>query len=187
MPGIIEVISTSIVKKCQLIKARFMGPSDIRTPKDAAPYGWDSCPIAGARMIYTETRNKGKYYTYGCVTTERKTQPGEVRIFSTDAAGGDQAYIYLRAAGNIIEIGGADNNAVKFNELKTEFNKLKSDHNNLVSVVNSNAVLLGSHTHPYINLVTPAVTSPSGVPGQTGSANTSNIDNAKNSKIKTNS
>lgn len=188
MPGIVQVISTSIDElKNRLVKCRFMGLNDIREPKESSPYGLDSNPIADMRAIYVETSTKGKYYVIGYVTTERMADVGETRLFSTDTNGQLQAYMWLKNEGNILELNGNDDNAVLFNKLKIEFNELKQSHNDLVSKVNANAALQGTHTHPYLNATTPSVTSPSGVPGQTSTPSDANIDNAKNEKIKTNS
>lgn len=193
MIGVSKVISSSFDSAKRLVvKILYQGiiskgVGDIRTPIEASPFGIDSNPTEGKIAIYAQSTVRGKYYVLGYLNTKRIAEVGETRLFSTDENGELQAYLHLRNAGNILELNGNDNYAVLFNELKTEFNKLKDDYNNLVTKVNANASLLGTHTHPYLNIAVPATTSPSGVPGQTGSANTSNIDNAKNTKIKTNS
>ena len=67
---------------------------------------------------------------------------------------------------------------VKFNELKIEFNKLKDDHNTLANKWNTfcTAYVPGS---PTVVGLPPTLTT------STVIANNSNIDNAKNDKIKT--
>lgn len=197
MPGIATVISTSFDKLKRLsVKILYRGRitngvGDVRTPNEVSSYGIDSNPVEGKKALYMKTGVDGKYYIVGYLNTNRLAQPGENRSFSTDANGQFKFNIWLTADGKAL-VGDSDNPddytnfAVFFNEFKEEFNKLKDDYNDLVSKVNANASLLGTHTHPYVNGSTPAVTSPSGVAGQTGSVNTSNIDNAKNPNVKYN-
>lgn len=183
MIGVSKVISTSLdAAKRLVVKILFQGKltngqGDVRTPIEASSFGVDSNPTEGKIAIYAQSPQKGKYYIIGYLNTNRKALVGETRLFSTNESGELQAYVWLRNNGQFLELNGDDNFAVKFNELKTEFNKLKTSYNNLVTVFNA-------HTHPYVNGVSPAVTSPSATPG---TSNTSNIDLAKNDKIKTNS
>lgn len=183
MAGIVEVISTSFDKAKRLVvKVLYQGKlidgkGDLRQPLEVSPYGVDSNPIKGKRALFITTGVAGKYYVPGYLNTARLAQPGEFRSFSTDANGQLQAYMWLKNSGNIMELNGNDNWAVKFNELKTEFNKLKTDYNNLVTTFNS-------HVHV---LTLSAGTGTAAPSVSQGAANTSNIDNVKNAKIKTNS
>lgn len=193
MIGVAKVISTSLDRaKRSVVKILFQGKltngqGDVRTPIEASAFGVDSNPTEGKIAIYAQSPQKGKYYIIGYLNTDRKALVGETRLFSTDDAGALQAYLWLRNNGQFLELNGNDNFAVKFNELKTEFNELKGKHNDLVSKYNALAVLMGTHVHPYINVAIPATTSASGTPGQAATPSAANIDNAKNTKIKTNS
>jgi hypothetical protein len=190
MIGVAKVISTSFDEfKRLIVKVLYRGKitdgrGDVRTPIEASPFGIDSNPTEKKVAIYIQP-TQGQYYTIGYLNTNRLAETGETRFFSTDNEGALKAYVWLKKDG-ILELNGKDNFAVKFNQLKTEFNKLKSDFNDLVDVVNSNSTLIGTHTHPYYNVAVPATTSPWGTSGQMGAPNTSNIDTAKNIKIKTN-
>ncbi len=187
--GIINVISTALDKLKRInVKSLFLGNvtngrGDVREAVQAGPYGFDSNPIAGTRGLYTTTQKKGAYYTYAYLYQDSKAQPGESRMFSTDTEGAFKFNVWLTASGEML-MGDSDvktaytNFAVKFNELKTEFNLLKSSHNSLVSLYNS-------HIHPAIDSVTSAPVTVSPTASQ-ATANSSNIDNAKNEKVKTN-
>lgn len=187
MIGVGKVISTShdasgrLVVKILYQGKLIEGKGDVRTPIESSAFGIDSNPTDGKVPIYAASPVKGKYYVIGYLNTNRLAETGEVRLFSTDADGELQAYVWLRNNGQFLELNGDDNFAVKFNELKEEFNKLKADYNSLVSVFNA-------HVHVVANAV-PLVPGPvTAAPSATqGTPNTSNIDLAKNDKIKTNS
>lgn len=186
MIGIVKVISTSLDKLKRLtVKSLFMGSvegghGDTRDAINAAPYGIDSNPINDTRALYCTTTTKGKYYTFAYINQGSKSLPGETRIFSTDTNGQLQAYMWLKNAGNIMELNGNDNWAVKYTETKAELDKLKSTLDTLVTKWNS---FCGSYAPGSPSSVgTPPTLSTSTVP-----ANTSNFSLIKNDKIQTNS
>jgi hypothetical protein len=126
MIGVVKVISTSFDEAKRLIvKVLFRGKiidgkGDIRTPIEASPFGIDSNPTEKKVAIYAQSSVKGQYYIIGYLNTDRIAKVGETRIFSTNESGELQAYVLATNAGNILELNGNDNWAVKFNELKTE-------------------------------------------------------------------
>lgn len=155
---------------------------DTRTAIESAPFGIDGNPIKGTRMIWARTEVDGAETILGVWNVNRVADTGEARIFSMDADQNTKFNFWCRAAGEGL-IGDSDdpgdytNYAVLFNELKTEFNKLKTDYNNLVTTFNA-------HTH----ILTLSAGTGTAAPSVTqGSSNTSNIDNAKNAKLKYNS
>ncbi len=175
MNFLVTTISTEIDKlKRRIVKVLRFGKSDVQTCIESGPYGIDSNPVKDMIAVYAETSEKGKVAIVGYFNKNQKALTGELRLFSTDENGTEKFYTWLKNDGTI-EIGGDTNFAVKFNELKTEFNKLKQDFNDFVTQK------YNIHTHPGVTsgnsstLVTPTI----------GTVNTSNIDNAKNDKIKT--
>jgi hypothetical protein len=175
---IVHVLSTSISDlNKRVVKFLGLGKRDIQTSDEANPYGLDSNPTKGSIAIYSETSEKGQTVILGYLNKNQLAGVGEFRMFSTDDDGTLKFYVWLKSTG-IIEIGGDSNYAVKFNELKTEFNKLKSDHNDLIQKWNS-----------FCTSYVPGSPSVTGLPATLGTsvlvANASDIDNAKNAKIKT--
>lgn len=158
--------------KQRLIKVLRMGRNDVQTSIQAAPYGVDSNPVKDMVAVYGKTETDGSTVIIGYLNKNSLADVGELRLFSTDANGSEKFYTWLKNDGTI-EIGGNQNFAVKFNELKTEFNKLKQSHNDLLTEYKMHV-----HTGGTISGSTGTTTS-------TQLANTSNIDNAKNDKIKT--
>ncbi|HXP52431.1 MAG TPA: hypothetical protein VN922_20930, partial [Bacteroidia bacterium] len=109
----------------------------------------------------------------GYINKNQKALTGEMRLFSTDAQGAEQMYVWLRNNG-YLELGGDTNFAVKYNQLETEFNKLKTDHNNLLAdfkaLIHPGVTVGTGSTGAYVSTLTP---------------NTSDITQVKNDKIKT--
>ncbi len=171
--NLVSVISTAIDSVSRrIVKVLRYGKGDVQTCFDASPYGIDGNPIKGMVAVYSETNEKGKTVIIGYINKNKIAEVGELRLFSTDVNGIEKFYVCLKKNGTL-ELGGDGNFAVKFNELKTEFNKLKADHNSLLNEYKA-------HIH-----------SGGTISGSTGTTvsmlidNNSNIDNAKNTKIKT--
>lgn len=180
MIAIVKVISTSLKdlpgsKGIRIIKALLMGKNDIRDVIQTAPFGVDSNPTTDKRGPYCTTTTNGAYCTIGFINTNCKAEPGETRLFSTDENGQFKTEIRLRNTG-IIEIGGDQNNAVKYNELKSDLDALKA-------TVNANATTFNGHTHILALSAGTGTAAPSATQSQSNSTDFSNI---KNDKIKTN-
>lgn len=156
------------------------------TAEEYGAYGMDSRPPKDIIVLYTPTELIGSEAIIGVLNKNRKSEIGEARLFCTDADGNFKFNIWLRADGTIL-VGDSEapadftNFGVKFNELKTEFNTLKTDFNNLVNAYNG-------HIHPASGVIgtPPAVAVTVTTTLSQASPNTSNIDNAKNDKFKTN-
>lgn len=188
---LVRITETTWNNLKQLIVKAIGGYNITYTTETYSEYGDDSRPIDEVTAIRLRTEADGDEAIIGYLLKDRLAEVGEKRLYATDEVGEIKFVVWLRNDGTCLQ--GDSNNpvdytnfAVKFNELKTEFNSLKASYNDLVAKVNANATLLGTHTHPYINVAAPAITSPSGVAGQSGSTNNANIDNAKNTKIKYN-
>lgn len=174
MNNFVKVISTEIdTIKRRVVKILRFGKSDVQTALECGHYGIDSNPIKDMVAVYAPTEEKGKVAIIGYINKNQKALPGEFRMFSTDANGTEKFYVWLKND-ETIEIGGDSNFAVKFNELKTEFNALKTDYNNHINEYNL-------HTHLGVTVGSGAT----GITTPSTNTNTSNIDNAKNDKIKT--
>ncbi len=173
MNFLVKVISTEVDSlKRRIVKLLRFGKSDVQTAIEVSPYGIDSNPIKDMVAVYAETSEKGKVTIIGYLNKNQQAGIGELRTFSTDSNGVEKFYTWLKNDGTM-EIGGNSNFAVKFNELKTEFNALKKSHNDFLTEykthVHTGGTIMGS----------------TGTTVSTQLPNTSNIDSAKNDKIKT--
>ena len=122
-------LSTAVDSMNRLIqKVRRLGKYDIQTAPIAAPYGIDCNPIEGMVAIFAETSMKGDQVIIGYVNKNAIAEVGGLRLFSTNSAGAEQFYVYLRASNNL-ELGGDARHLARFEELETAFNELKSAYN----------------------------------------------------------
>lgn len=159
-----KVISTSANSLGQrLIKVLRFGRKDIREPIQATPYGVDSNPVKDMIAVYAETDSKGSKVVVGYLNKNAIAQPGEVRLFSTDADGVEQTYIYL-TNGAKIELGGNADNAVRYSKLEDAFNELKTDFNNHITAYN---------THVHAGVTTGVGSSGTTTPGTQSTADIS--------------
>lgn len=178
-PKLLRITGTSFNKLKQRVVKVIGSSKSTLTAEEYSSFGIDSNPPKDLTAIYMRTEADGDECIIGYLLKDKLAEVGETRLFSTDSDLGLKSYVWLKNDGTIL-INGDNNNAVLFNELKTEFNKLKQDHNTLVQKWNAfcSAYAPGSPS----SLGTPPTLATSTV-----TANSSNIDNAKNAKIKTNS
>lgn len=175
MISLVKILSTTVDSmERRIVKALRLGKSDTQTSFETGNFGIDSnCPD-GFVAVYAPSMIKGESVILGYINKNQMAEIGELRLFSTNTAGDtEKFYVWLRNTGHL-ELGGDSNFAVRFNELKTEFNKLKTDHNNFLTEYKT-------HTHAGVT----SGMSSTAPPVSTQVANTSNIDNCKNDKIKT--
>lgn len=178
-----KVISTELDKAGRrLIKALRFGKNDYQTPMEAGPYGVDSNPIKDMIAVYGPTTEKGEAVVIGYIKKNQVAEPGEYRIFSTNAQGEVQASVHLKANG-VIVIGGGSieflGNAktlAKFEELKDGFDQLREDFNNHLQNWNAFAAA-------YV----PGSSSSVGLPptAQTSNPSSASVDNSQASNLKT--
>jgi hypothetical protein len=167
-----KILDSFFEKSVLIIKILGLGSRDVRTLKNVTQFGIDSNIGTNYKVLYSETGVSGEAVVIGIINTRAIAQKGETHIYS-EKDNQDSFRIKLLTDGTC-EIGGNDNYMVKFNELKTEFNKLKTNFNNHITEYN---------THLHIGVTTGAGVS--GIPSVLSSnANSSNIDNCKNSNIK---
>lgn len=174
MINLVKIISTEFDNLSRrVVKLLRLGRSDVQTSLEAGPYGVDSNPIKNMVALYIKTGEKGKTVIIGYINKNQQAAPGEHRIYSTDTAGVEKAYAWLRADGTI-EINGDDDNMVRYSELKTAFDELKSDFNALVTKYNA-------HVHPGVT-AGGASTAPT---TSSGSSSTADMSGAKIDEVKT--
>lgn len=179
---LIKVISTEIKNAIRFVKFLRFGRGDYQTAMNVTPYGVDSNPIKDMIAVYGQTSEKGDTVVLGYINKSSVAQPGENRIFSTNAQGQVQASIYLKAdgviviTGNSIEFLGSEKTLAKFQELKEGFDQLKSDLNDHIQNWNTFAVAY-----------TPGSSSSVGTPptAQQSDPSTASVDDSQASNLKT--
>lgn len=128
---LLSVLSTSFDSAKRLVIKAWNGKSDTRTAKQYAPYGLDSNPIKSRVALYGRTELDGAETIIGYLNVDCISEPGEIRLFSTDSGGVFKFNIRLKSDGTVL-IGDSNNDgaftdfAVKYNELKLETDKTKA-------------------------------------------------------------
>lgn len=169
------VISNIVENGFRKIKARVLGVRDIRTATQIAPFGVDSVPPAGMTGIYANTSTNGKQILIGYYNKSLLAQDGEFRIYSVDEDGSVATFIWLKANGKI-QLGGDEDNAVRFSDLKSGFDQLKQDFNDHLTAFNA-------HMHATAASGPPSPPTPgTGIPAVASGAS---IDAAKIEEIQT--
>ena len=166
MTTISKVISTSITNSKRLVKFLGFGKNDVQEKNESAPFGIDSNPVKDMVAIMVPSSEIGREIVIGYINTNQLAGVGETRLFSTNESGVIQIAIHLKNDGTI-EIGGNNDNLVRFTELKAGFEQLKSDFNSLVNLYNL-------HVHAGTGVPTISVSTPS-----TASINASKINELK--------
>ncbi len=123
MTGFVTVISSIIETGFRKIKIRLFGNYDLRTPRQATPFGIDSSPYKGMIAIYADTYKKGKPVIIGYLNKSLLAADGETRLYSLKEDGTLSTFVWLKADGKMY-LGGDAHNAVRFDPLKTGLNNL---------------------------------------------------------------
>lgn len=112
--------------KHRVMKIFALGPY---TADLIAPFGDDSCPPQGADVIYMTTENDDQPVIVGIINTGLLASEGEKRLFSyrRDDITGNMTnnisfYTWYRTDGTY-ELGGTEDNAVRFNALNISLQK----------------------------------------------------------------
>ena len=164
---IVKVTETVINKGYRWVKSAFSG--DTHESVQIAPFGDDSCPPKGVKGIKTITSTDAYHVILGYFNRSNIANEGEKRLFSVKSDGSISFYVHLKSNGTM-EIGGSDDNLVRYSELKSGFDQLKSDFNNFKA----------THTHAGVT----TGTGTSGIPTDT-TASTADISGCKIDEIKT--
>ena len=102
-----------------MLQVQMSNPDDIQTVEYVSLPGQDENPINGSRVYIIEVANSYKIGIAVDDGVDPWGDPGEKRVYSTDAAGAIQAFINLLKTG-IIEINGNADFAVRFTALETQ-------------------------------------------------------------------
>ncbi len=136
-------------------------------------HGFQSRPAKGVRCLRLSIGKLNFVFSAFSSTVEPPANPGEVKVYSTDADGVEQASILLDATGNVI-VNAGTNHATQYEALLTAFNQLKADFDGFVTTK------FNLHTHPGVSTgsgstaVTPLV----------GAASTADMTPAKVEEVK---
>ena len=142
----------------------------IKSPRQVLPPGMDSVPIEGDQgVMIIIAQSQGKGIQIG-VYPDPQAESGEVRFYSRDDNGAQQAFLWIKKDGNI-EINGDTDFAVAFNDLKSGFDTLKSDVNTFITTI------FNLHTHVETGGTT-------ATPLPIGSASAASIDASKVPTVK---
>jgi len=135
---IVTTISHLIQDGFRRIKAVVRGKGDVQTPYEVMPFGVDAVAPQSWRAVYSETGEDGKSIIIGYFNLAQLDSlvRGEHRIYSTDTNGVVSTSIYLRGDGTM-EVGGATDFMVRYNELETAFNQLKTDRDDTATKLNA--------------------------------------------------
>lgn len=147
----------------RMIKFLRYGAKDVQTAIEAGPHGIDSYPVKDCIAVYAKVDEET--VVIGYLLRSKLAAIGETRLYSTDADGLLKAYVWLKNDG-VMHLSGDADFVVSFNNLKEEFNKLQDKWDAFAAA--------------YV----PGGPSTQGLP-PTLQVSGANIDNAKNTKIKT--
>ncbi len=100
--AILEVISG---KKLRTITATLFGPNDVKNYPESGPAGYDGSPITGLTAVFAKTNKSSASVFIGYVPTNQLSQPGESRIYATDANGVEKTRVWCHNDGTV-ELGG---------------------------------------------------------------------------------
>lgn len=171
-----KILASRVVKAFRKIKSEAF-KDDTEETDVVQPFGFEGVPIKDMIALVAETSELGRNQVIGYIHKNVLAAAGESRMFSLDVNGTVKAYTWCKANGDLL-LNGDSNFAVKFNELKTEYNSLKATVNDIAQKWSD-----------FANNYAPGSPSTTGLPatlaGKAVAQNTSNIDNAKNTNIKT--
>lgn len=111
--------------KRRVVKLLRFGKNDVQSPIEAAPYGHDSNPIKDMIAIYGTTQRQGDTVVIGYINVNQLAEVGENRLYSTNANGDLQTYVWLKNNGDIL-LGGDADNAVRYSPLSNELTAFKN-------------------------------------------------------------
>jgi hypothetical protein len=109
----------------RIVKVLRFGQNDVQSPIESAPYGHDANPVKDMVAVYGETREQGKTVIVGYINVNQLAEVGENRLYSTNSQGQLQTYIWLKANGDIL-LGGDADNSVRYSPLSSELTAFKN-------------------------------------------------------------
>ena len=152
MISLVKVISTSVELGRRIIKVLRLGKQDVQTPIQAGPFGSDVNPPANIRAVYVRTGTKGDTFIVGFINIDQVAEVGENRQFSTDTDGNLIFQARMRNDGTY-EIGGSQDNLIRFASFDTQIQKLSADINTeLTKIASGIATAGGAYTPAPISI-----------------------------------
>lgn len=133
MIRIVDIVSSVIKQGITVVKVACYGKSDIHTLKNCTPYGIDTCPVDKSKGVMAKTENVADKILIGIVNKDNKALPGQIRLYEKDGF-----EVWLR--NGKIEIGGNENFAVKYNELKAELDKTNDLLTGIINILNGDPI-----------------------------------------------
>lgn len=118
-----------------------------KSTDECSPFGIDSNPINGTTAILQETDTSSEPVIIGYIQKKRKSEPGELRIYSVDSEGNEKAFLWLKKDGTI-ELNGNSDNAVKYIPLDIAMQKLSTDINAELTAIASGIATAGGSYIP---------------------------------------
>ena len=99
-----------------------------KTADECAPFGFDGNPPNDMDAIFLETGAGGEPVVIGYIQTQRLANQGEVRLYALNENNNLSTYLWLRKD-QTIELGGNDENLVKFSKLQEDLTLLQTKLN----------------------------------------------------------
>ena len=118
-------VKESIIETYRSIKILQFGA---KTADACASFGDDSSPLKDMIAIYAETSNISEPIIIGYLNKNQIALPGEKRIFSLKSDGDLSTFIHLKADGTM-EIGGGDDNIIRYTPLNLAISKTDANIN----------------------------------------------------------
>jgi hypothetical protein len=137
-----RVISSTVEEGWRIVKVLCFGKDDVRTADAVAPYGIDSNPIKDASAVYAPTADMEQAVIIGYLNPSAKAEKGELRLYSTNEAGDEKTYVWLKADGTLL-IGGNADNAVRYTPLNAGLQDLKTAINTELGKIQTAITSLG--------------------------------------------
>lgn len=144
----VKIISTEFDElKRTIVKFCRFGKGDIQTAVESSSYGIDSNPLVKDLVgVYATTSEKGQTVLIGYLIKDKIADIGETRLFSQKANGDVSFFVHLKNDGTA-EIGGDEDNLVRYSALNTAVQQMKTDINTeLVKIAAGIATGGGSYT-----------------------------------------
>lgn len=120
------------------------------TAKESAPFGVDSNPIANMTAVYAPTSNVSERVVIGYINKNQIAGAGESRLYSVDANGALQSYIWNKANGTL-ELNGNTYSAVRYQTLNTQLQSLITQINTQLPLIAS-GIATGGGTYTPTNV-----------------------------------
>lgn len=158
MVKLTKIISTAIDSGKRIVKILGFGKSDVQTSNEAVAFGIDGNPIKDMVAIQMDTSQRGKTVIVGYINKNQIAESGELRLYSLNDSGAEQAHVYLKKDGNL-ELNGNADNAVKFipldSGLQAEAVLINAELAKIAAVLNT--LLPGSYVPTPVTVnITPA-------------------------------